>query len=420
MKIKSIILLSLVLGLVVVAGTSHAQKWEKFWALSVGNIHILDGTSLTGAFQWQGEIIGTDSINLVDTYILAGSWRDAFKPAWQPDNRSWFSIINPFEMRVMANSEYDEIGLSWHSVILDPPGMLWFRNPIVLGDSWPISSTGMLTAGAAPLGNELINTPITVTGTVSVLAVETIAAPLGTYRAYKIQHQIEIRNQSNNNIIEAATEQDWFIPYLGNVKWADGQSTELLSSLTLPFLFSDTPSTYWAYHYIAAIYNNGITGGCGNPFYCPGSNVTREQMAAFLVRAREGGPAYEGACLGPSPFNDVPQNSIFCRNIERLVELGITSGCAAGMYCPGDNVTREQMAAFIVRAVEGGQFYEGPCDGASPFSDVPQGSPFCKNIERLVNRGTTAGCAAGTYCPGNNVFRDQMAAFLARAFLGSP
>jgi hypothetical protein len=76
------------------------------------------------------------------------------------------------------------------------------------------------------------------------------------------------------------------------------------------------------------------------------------------------------------------------------------------------------MAAFLVRAVEGGRFYEGSCDTSSPFTDVLANSPFCKNIERLVALGITQGCAAGLYCPGNNVLRDQMAAFLARAFLG--
>jgi hypothetical protein len=81
------------------------------------------------------------------------------------------------------------------------------------------------------------------------------------------------------------------------------------------------------------------------------------------------------------------------------------------------------MAAFIVRTVEGGQFYEGQCTGPSPFTDVLQTSPFCKNIERLTtfNPPVTLGCKVvpvPEYCPGNNVLRDQMAAFLARAFLG--
>lgn len=186
-------------------------------------------------------------------------------------------------------------------------------------------------------------------------------------------------------------------------------------------VFFDVPSDHWAENYINSIYYAEITGGCGagiSGIYCPGNNVTREQMAAFIVRAVEGGQFYEGPCAGPSPFSDVPATSPFCRNIERLVARGITAGCGQNAYCPSGNVTREQMAAFMVRAVEGGQLYEGACAGGSPFTDVPQSSPFCRNIERLVNRGITQGCDVGVYCPSNNVLRDQMAAFLARAFLG--
>jgi hypothetical protein len=133
----------------------------------------------------------------------------------------------------------------------------------------------------------------------------------------------------------------------------------LTISISLFFLFSFTPSAsgtfgdvpdgYWAYDYINVIYNEQITAGCGAGNYCPGNNVTREQMAAFIVRAVEGGQFYEGICAGPSPFSDILATTPFCRNIERLVALGITSGCGPTTYCPGNNVTREQMAAFLYR-----------------------------------------------------------------------
>jgi hypothetical protein len=37
--------------------------------------------------------------------------------------------------------------------------------------------------------------------------------------------------------------------------------------------------------------------------------------------------------------------------INRLAAAGITSGCAAGRFCPTRHVTREQMAAFLHRAL---------------------------------------------------------------------
>ena len=42
-------------------------------------------------------------------------------------------------------------------------------------------------------------------------------------------------------------------------------------------------------------------------------------------------------------------SSIFEGNIEWLVANGITSGCGPDTYCPEDNVTRGQMAAFMQR-----------------------------------------------------------------------
>ena len=211
-----------------------------------------------------------------------------------------------------------------------------------------------------------------------------------------------------------------WMQYTSNTELDETHLSNILSEGAPPPIFDDLLPGHWAYDYVMAIYYAGITSGCGTGLYCPGNNVTREQMAAFLVRAVEGGQFYEGQCTGPSPFTDVPQTSPFCRNIERLVALQITGGCGTGMYCPGNNVTREQMAAFLVRAMEGGQFYEGQCTGPSTFTDVPQTSTFCRNIERLVGLGVTQGCQTGMYCPSNHVLRDQMAAFLARAFLGIP
>ncbi len=179
--------------------------------------------------------------------------------------------------------------------------------------------------------------------------------------------------------------------------------------------FNDVPASSWAYAYIHAIRDAGITGGCGNGNYCPQGLVTREQMAAFLVRAVEGEPA-ANYCGGSSSFSDVAPDAWSCRYIKRLSELNITGGCGGGNYCPQGLVTREQMAAFIVRAVAGEPALDY-CGGVAPFQDVAPSNFFCRYIKRLVELSVTQGCGNGNYCPGNEVNREQMAAFLARAFL---
>lgn len=50
-------------------------------------------------------------------------------------------------------------------------------------------------------------------------------------------------------------------------------------------------------------------------------------------------------------FSDVPTTHIFRKWIEALAVSGITGGCASGIYCPNDPITRGQMAVFIAEAL---------------------------------------------------------------------
>ncbi len=163
---------------------------------------------------------------------------------------------------------------------------------------------------------------------------------------------------------------------------------------------------------IEAIASAGITKGCNPPYqtgYCPNSAVTREQMAAFLVRAL--GLTDTG---GGNSFVD-DDGSIFENDIAKLAAAGVTKGCNPpdnDLFCPNSAVTRGQMAAFLVRAM-------GYADtgGGDSFVD-DDGSVFENDIAKLAAAGVTKGCnppANDRYCPDDPVTRAQMATFLTRA-----
>ncbi|MDH5372599.1 MAG: S-layer homology domain-containing protein, partial [Acidimicrobiia bacterium] len=149
---------------------------------------------------------------------------------------------------------------------------------------------------------------------------------------------------------------------------------------------------------------SGITTGCAPGRFCPDDPVTRGQMAAFLNRALNLAPA---ASAG---FSDT-RGHIFEMDIDRLYAGGITAGCGSGRFCPGNLVTRGEMAAFLVRG------FELPDAGPSPFTDI-SGSIFVEEIERLAAAGITRGCRESSFCPDDPVTRGQMAAFLKRAMEG--
>lgn len=93
----------------------------------------------------------------------------------------------------------------------------------------------------------------------------------------------------------------------------------------------------------------GVTKGCDSAGtrYCPGSYVTREQMAAFISRA-SGLTEASG-----EKFIDVAGNNQFATEIDRLATAEVTKGCNPPentRFCPKDRVTRGQMASFLARS----------------------------------------------------------------------
>ncbi|MGH9379901.1 MAG: S-layer homology domain-containing protein [Thermoanaerobaculia bacterium] len=112
-------------------------------------------------------------------------------------------------------------------------------------------------------------------------------------------------------------------------------------------MFADVPASSPFCNWIEELAGRGVTAGCGDGDYCPGSPVNRDQMAVFLLKTLESPGYAPPACAGV--FADVPCPSLFANWIEDLVARGITAGCGGGNYCPSNPVSRDQMAVFLSR-----------------------------------------------------------------------
>src|SRR4029079_4538802 len=90
---------------------------------------------------------------------------------------------------------------------------------------------------------------------------------------------------------------------------------------------------------------SGANGtGEGAVAYSVNSNATVSPRTGSISVADQTFTIYQGV-----QFNDVPVDHLFYEAIGKLSARGITLGCGNGNFCPNDLVTREQMAAFIVR-----------------------------------------------------------------------
>ncbi len=180
--------------------------------------------------------------------------------------------------------------------------------------------------------------------------------------------------------------------------------------------FADVPTGNMFYASIETLFHNGVTGGCLGGGFCPAASVSRAQMAVFLLKSKFGAAHVPPPCTG-AVFTDVScTGSTFDPWIEELAALGVTSGCGGELYCPGDSVTREQMAVFLLKSLAGSGYMPPAC--IPRFEDVPCSSDFAAWINDLAARGVTGGCSAtpALYCPTAASNRGQMAVFLTKVF----
>ncbi len=181
--------------------------------------------------------------------------------------------------------------------------------------------------------------------------------------------------------------------------------------------FLDVPTSNFAYLEIAAVFEAGMTAGCGTADLL---SRTRRRAAprwpSFSSRPRKARLTRRRPARATSSTTSRAQGVV--RPVDRGAGAtrGITGGCGSGDYCPNDPVTRAQMSAFLLKTVEGPTYVPPPCTG-NVFDDVPcTGGIFDPWIEELADRGITSGCGGDNYCPATAVTRAQMAVFLVLTF----
>ena len=95
----------------------------------------------------------------------------------------------------------------------------------------------------------------------------------------------------------------------------------------------------------------GVTNGCNEGLYCPGTDLSRAQFATLQIRALEllTGADFSAAA-GLNYFTD-DDGSVHEPNIDKLRFADITFGCTPDLYCPRATLSRGQLAALLHRAL---------------------------------------------------------------------
>lgn len=171
---------------------------------------------------------------------------------------------------------------------------------------------------------------------------------------------------------------------------------------------------HWAREDILRLYTLGITQGTveadGLRYFKPGSRLTRQEWAVFLVKLLGEDPAdYTGTQL---PFVDANAIASWALPYVRAAyALGLMSGAqtAGGLYAnAGADITREEAMSVVGRALEAAEEAD-----LSAFTDAGEVSAWAlPHVKTLVAQGIVAG-SDGRLNPKAPITRAEAARILS-------
>lgn len=195
----------------------------------------------------------------------------------------------------------------------------------------------------------------------------------------------------------------------GTINVSGGGGSSVASPVTQPVpvlpsvSFNDLGEAQWASDYINALAAKNIIDGVGNDRFDPNGDVTREQFVKMLIGAF-------GIAASPSgsSFVDVDSSMWYALYVSAACEAGIVSGISDTEFGIGKPISREQMAAMSVRAMNMRGF--APVGGALTFADRAEISSYAYDaVAALYSSGIINGMTDSEFAPKSNLTRAQAA-----------
>ena len=158
--------------------------------------------------------------------------------------------------------------------------------------------------------------------------------------------------------------------------------------------FIDVPESHWAHEAIQMLASRQLVKGYTNDEFRPERMITRAEFTAMIVRAL----SLESDTK--SSFTDVKTDSWYAPYIDAAYESNIVRGHTETSFRPEEHITREQMAAMVVRAVDfSEQSITGP-EEVTPFTDADTVSEWAVDyVEEAQQLGLVQGRASGQFAP---------------------
>ncbi|MDF2520526.1 MAG: S-layer protein [Clostridia bacterium] len=170
----------------------------------------------------------------------------------------------------------------------------------------------------------------------------------------------------------------------------------------------DDVNTQWAIDSIEVLAARNIMNGKSENRFDPKANITRAEVAVLITRV-----LHLDAKAAAGKFSDVPTNKWYAEEVEAAAQAGIIDGVGGGKFAPEAQITREQIAVMICRALE----YKQGKTSAAPaltFTDAADISEYAKNAVAIASSENIVKGSGSRFNPKDKATREQVAVMIYR------
>ena len=172
--------------------------------------------------------------------------------------------------------------------------------------------------------------------------------------------------------------------------------------------FKDIETVEWAKESILSLAKAGIIDGKTEDMFFPNDFITREEFVKILVNALD---IYDSDA--ECEFADVSADKWFYRYVATAASKNIVKGINGGAFGVGADITRQDMAVIIARAVEN---YAGNLNADvknEKFADGADVAEYAKNaVEYLHSNGLVQGNENNEFKPAEKTTRAEAAVII--------
>lgn len=172
--------------------------------------------------------------------------------------------------------------------------------------------------------------------------------------------------------------------------------------------YAENITGHWAYEEMSYLIDHKILGGDEKGNYLPNKAVTRAEFATFLVRALD-----LSSGSASVQFSDVKQGNWFYHTVNVAASHNLIAGVGNGKFNPNANITRQEMAVMIKRAMDYLHVQTTPTNHV--FKDEQKIASWASfAVDSVVGANILVGRENNNFDPAANTTRAEAATVIYR------